>query len=244
LPSVQVEEQKCYNDQQAKSGDGERLLSGKVVLAEDHSDNRKLITRYLHSLGLEVIAVENGEQAVEQSLKLYPDLVLLDIQMPVMDGISAFELLKQCGYEQPILALTANAMSHEIDHYLSLGFSDYLAKPIDKESFYTVLAKYLNAANTETPTEKNHVDMSDLVTSFQQSLAEESELVEQHFKDADYQALQKDSHRVLGAAQMFEFKEIAIAAKALDDELLQPQLNTQKLTILVNNLQALFKQYE
>jgi len=82
------------------------------------------------------------------------------------------------------------------------------------------------------------------VTSFQQSLAEESELVEQHFKDADYQALQKDSHRVLGAAQMFEFKEIAIAAKALDDELLQPQLNTQKLTILVNNLQALFKQYE
>jgi CheY-like chemotaxis protein len=244
LPCIQVEEQVCHDDQQAKSDERHRLLSGKVVLAEDHSDNRKLISRYLHSLGLEVIAVENGEQAVEQSLKLYPDLVLLDIQMPVMDGISAFELLKQCGYEQPILALTANAMSHEIDHYLSLGFSDYLAKPIDKESFYTVLAKYLNAASTEVSTEQIHVDMSDLVTSFQQSLAEESELIKLHFKDADYQALQKDSHRVLGAAQMFEFKDIALAAKALDDELLQPQINTQRLTTLVNNLQALFKKYE
>ena len=243
LPCIQVEEQVCHDDMQAKSAAGHRLLSGKVVLAEDHSDNRKLISRYLHSLGLEVIAVENGEQAVEQSLKLYPDLVLLDIQMPVMDGISAFELLKQCGYEQPILALTANAMSHEIDHYLSLGFSDYLAKPIDKESFYTVLAKYLSSANEDSSTESIHVDMSDLVASFKQSLITESELIEQHFKVGDYKSLQKDSHRVLGAAQMFEFKEIALVAKALDDELLQSQINTQKLTTLVNDLLVLLKQY-
>ena len=243
LPCIQVEEQVCHDDMQAKSAAGHRLLSGKVVLAEDHSDNRKLISRYLHSLGLEVIAVENGEQAVEQSLKLYPDLVLLDIQMPVMDGISAFELLKQCGYEPPILALTANAMSHEIDHYLSLGFSDYLAKPIDKESFYTVLAKYLSSANEDSSTESIHVDMSDLVASFKQSLITESELIEQHFKVGDYKSLQKDSHRVLGAAQMFEFKEIVLAAKALDDELLQSQINTQKLTTLVNGLLVLLKQY-
>lgn len=244
LPCIQVEEQVCLDDLNSKLSEGPRLLSGKVVLAEDHNDNRKLISRYLHSLGLEVIAVENGEQAVEQSLKLYPDLVLLDIQMPVMDGISAFELLKQCGYEQPILALTANAMSHEIDHYLSLGFSDYLAKPIDKESFYAILAKYLSSASGNSSTENTHVDMSDLVTSFKQSLVAESELIDQHFKDEDYKALQKDSHRVLGAAQMFEFKEIALAAKALDDELLQPQINTQKLVSLINNLQVLFKQHE
>ena len=134
-------------------------------------------------------------------------------------------------------------MSHEIDHYLSLGFSDYLAKPIDKESFYTVLAKYLSSANEDSSTESIHVDMSDLVASFKQSLITESELIEQHFKVGDYKSLQKDSHRVLGAAQMFEFKEIALVAKALDDELLQSQINTQKLTTLVNDLLVLLKQY-
>ncbi|TMN61266.1 hybrid sensor histidine kinase/response regulator, partial [Pseudoalteromonas sp. S1727] len=73
-------------------------LTGRVLLAEDHPDNRRLISRFLKSMGLEVIAVSNGEQAVEQCLSEFPDIVLLDIQMPVMDGLSAFELLKKCGF--------------------------------------------------------------------------------------------------------------------------------------------------
>ncbi|WP_351060002.1 response regulator, partial [Psychrobacter sp. TB20-MNA-CIBAN-0197] len=75
--------------------------------------------------------------------------MLLDIQMPIMDGITAFELLRQCGYEQPIFALTANAMSHEIEQYLALGFTDYLAKPIDKEKFYSTIAEHLASIKNE-----------------------------------------------------------------------------------------------
>ncbi|KKL60800.1 hypothetical protein LCGC14_2201710, partial [marine sediment metagenome] len=95
-------------------------LVGRVLLAEDHSDNRRLITRFLKSTGLEVISVSNGEQAVELCLSEFPDIVLLDIQMPVMDGLSAFELLKKCGFNKPIFALTANAMEGEAQVFVSI----------------------------------------------------------------------------------------------------------------------------
>ncbi|WP_024609930.1 ATP-binding protein [Pseudoalteromonas sp. TB64] len=222
-----------------------KQLNGRVLLAEDHPDNRRFISRYLRSLGLEVIAVENGEQAVEQCLQEYPDLVLLDIQMPVMDGRAAFKLLKKCGFERPIFALTANAMSHEVDDYLALGFSGYLAKPINKDLFYKALSLHLEETEDQQQVKQTDIDMSDLVISFKQSFALENEAITQHFINEDLEALQKDSHRILGAAQMFGLDEIALAAKNLDRALLQTQSNRNILHIkkLVSSLQTVLKKY-
>ena len=222
-----------------------KQLNGRVLLAEDHPDNRRFISRYLRSLGLEVIAVENGEQAVEQCLQEYPDLVLLDIQMPVMDGRAAFKLLKKCGFERPIFALTANAMSHEVDDYLALGFSGYLAKPINKDLFYKALSLHLEETQDQQQVKQTDIDMSDLVISFKQSFALENEAITQHFINEDLEALQKDSHRILGAAQMFGLDEIALAAKNLDRALLQTQSNRNILHIkkLVSSLQTVLKKY-
>ncbi|MGL1957147.1 MAG: ATP-binding protein [Colwellia sp.] len=118
------------------------LYSGQVLLAEDHHDNRRLIVRLLKSLGLEVIEASNGTEAIEQFLKTQPKLILLDIQMPEMDGIEAFSKLRALGCKQPIYALTANAMSHEIEQYLSLGFDGHLKKPLERKYFIAVIAKY------------------------------------------------------------------------------------------------------
>ncbi len=98
------------------------------MLADDHDDNRRLIARLLTRLGLEVIEASNGIEAVELCLKHEPNLILLDIQMPKMDGLEALAKLKELGCNQPIYALTANAMSHEIAHYLALGFAGHLKK--------------------------------------------------------------------------------------------------------------------
>ena len=243
VPCVPVDKSECAVTAKDNINGGYKALSAKVLLAEDHDDNRRLISRYLRAMGLDVIAVENGEQAVEQCLKEYPDFVLLDIQMPIMDGITAFELLRQCGYEQPIFALTANAMSHEIEQYLALGFTDYLAKPIDKEKFYSTIAEHLASIKNEQNSTSVNIDMSDLVTSFKQSLSIESELISQHFNSGDFVALQKDSHRILGAAQMFKLCDIADAAKALDDACKSPE-EVQNIAVLVDKLQALFLHYK
>ncbi|HEA16531.1 MAG TPA: response regulator [Pseudoalteromonas prydzensis] len=216
-------------------------LVGRVLLAEDHSDNRRLITRFLKSTGLEVISVSNGEQAVELCLSEFPDIVLLDIQMPVMDGLSAFELLKKCGFNKPIFALTANAMSHEIDDYLAMGFTGYLSKPIEKESFYRTLALYLDnpiALPTTNP------DISDLVSSFIASFDDEIKLLTAHFAAQDLTALQQDSHRILGAAQIFTLTNVADAALRLDKALLakdQPATDAEIAALLDELIQQLSK---
>ena len=243
LPCAEVDKSQSMVETNT-SAKVKKQLSGRIVLAEDHPDNRRLISRYLRSLGLQVIAVENGEQAVEQCLQEYPDLVLLDIQMPVMDGRAAFQLLKNCGFEQPIFALTANAMSHEIDEYLALGFTGYLGKPIDKDLFYKALSAHLDS-NNQPSLKHSEVDMSDLVISFKQSFALESETITQHFISEDLVALQKDSHRILGAAQMFGLDEIAQAAKDLDRALLNKvKSNTANdFKILVDALQSVLKKY-
>ncbi|WP_404341519.1 tetratricopeptide repeat protein [Pseudoalteromonas mariniglutinosa] len=189
-------------------------LAGKVLLAEDHYDNRRLITRYLESIGLDVIAVENGEQAVEACLKEFPDVVLLDIQMPVLDGLSAFQLLVECGFSQPVYALTANAMSDEVERYLKAGFTGYLSKPIDKSVFYTQLAKHCRSLHAKSVTEQ--FDMSDLVASFIASFEQESALIKQHFAMRQFDDLQQDAHRLLGAARMFSLELVADRAMNLE----------------------------
>ena len=213
-------------------------LVGRVLLAEDHPDNRRLITRFLKSTGLEVITASNGEQAVELCLSEFPDIVLLDIQMPVMDGLGAFELLKKCGFNKPIFALTANAMSHEIDDYLAMGFTGYLSKPIEKETFYRTLAENLKQEDLKPLAEP---DVSDLLASLIGSFADEINLLTEHFATANFVELQQDSHRLLGAAQMFSLTSIASSAKRLDKALLsqhhQPA-DISEIKLLVDELIA------
>lgn len=216
-------------------------LVGRVLLAEDHPDNRRLITRFLKSTGLEVICASNGEQAVELCLSEFPDIVLLDIQMPVMDGLSAFELLKKCGFDKPTFALTANAMSHEIDEYLAMGFTGYLSKPIEKETFYRTLALYLDSPVVLPST---NPDISDLVSSFIASFDDEIKLLTANFAAKDFIALQQDSHRILGAAQIFTLTSVADAAMNLDKALLakdQPATNAEIAALVDELIQQLSK---
>ncbi len=214
-----------------------RPLQGKVLLAEDHPDNRRLITRYLVSLGLDVIAVSNGEEAVEKCLSEFPDIVLLDIQMPIMDGLSALGLLKECGFNNPIYALTANAMSHEIENYIARGFTGYLGKPIDKTIFYQTIAEHLPQIHDVSSTVKD-VGMADLRSSFIASFEQESQLLATHLQLRDFNELQQDSHRILGAAKVFAVDNVAEQALKLDKALLHKggTLAFEQIEVLVTQL--------
>ncbi|MCQ8879593.1 ATP-binding protein [Pseudoalteromonas shioyasakiensis] len=220
-------------------------LKGKVLLAEDHPDNRRLITRYLTSLGLDVIAVPNGEEAVEKCLSEFPDIVLLDIQMPIMDGLSALALLQQCGFNNPIYALTANAMSHEIDNYIALGFTGYLAKPVDKSVFYQTIATHLDTVNSSTDTTEN-IDMADLRNSFIASFEQEAKTLSAHLEQQNLKELQQDSHRILGAAKVFAVEKVAQQALVLDKALLQKssEVTFAEIEKLVIELIAVLRNYE
>ena len=216
----------------------EKLFNGKVLLAEDHPDNSRLLSRLLSKLGLTVYTAVDGQEAIEQCNKHDPDAILMDIQMPNMDGIEAFQILRKRNYQKPIIALTANAMSHEIEQYLALGFNDHLSKPLDRQILIATIAKYFEnqvpEAIGEADKALNSVDMTDLIAQFKINLLEDVELFKQYSNNLDMQSLAKQTHRLIGASQLFGFQKLAEIAVELETCI---KANDQKNTeILVKKL--------
>jgi PAS domain S-box-containing protein len=132
-----------------------RKLDGRILLAEDGPDNQRLISTIFRKAGAEVVCVENGQVALERALADQAagnpfDLIVMDMQMPVMDGYEAVEKLREAGYRLPIIALTAHAMKEDRAKCMAVGCEDYFTKPIDREALLNAVAKYL-PSRTEVP---------------------------------------------------------------------------------------------
>lgn len=197
-------------------------FSGTVLIAEDHDDNRALFERILTQLGVEVITAENGQVALEKALSEFPDMILMDIQMPVLDGLEAFDLLQRAGFDRPIFALTANVMQHEIQSYLTLGFAGHLGKPLNRDKLIQVLSEHLER-EAEASEFDIKVDMSDLVASFALSMDQERHKVIELWQKQDWTELKAVCHRLTGAASTFGFEDIAKIAKHIELALKNPQ---------------------
>ncbi|ATC94262.1 7TM diverse intracellular signaling domain-containing protein [Pseudoalteromonas tunicata] len=190
-------------------------LTGTVLLAEDHPDNRALVKRILERMGLQVTAVANGQDAVQATLDDEFDLILLDIQMPVMDGIQAISIILATGCTTPIIALTANAMDHEVQRYLKLGFSDHLAKPIDRTIFVKKISHYLQV-ELDDDIELSPAELAKLKANFVKSLQESISSIELQMRSKSWQDLALNAHAIRGAAGMFGFEHISELASLLE----------------------------
>lgn len=126
------------------------LLGKRILLAEDNLINQKLVTKLLTNAGLEVSVASNGRDALKMFSEQAFDLVLTDIQMPIMDGEELTRILKVEHQSQvPIVALTAHAMKGDRENFLALGMDDYVSKPISRTELLEVLAKVLEAKNAK-----------------------------------------------------------------------------------------------
>lgn len=132
-------------------------LTGRVLLAEDGLDNQRLVTLLLKKAGAEVVLAENGQQAIDLARAawlqaptpdgvLVPpiDLILMDVQMPIVDGLTATARLRAEGYSQPIIALTANVMPEDRESCLKAGCNDFATKPIERDQFFAIVGKWLS----------------------------------------------------------------------------------------------------
>ena len=123
-----------------------RAIAGaRILLAEDNEFNQDVAVDLLTQAGLQVEVAGNGEIAVAMTLANPPDLILMDMQMPVMDGVSATLALRGRGVGLPILGMTANALAEDRQRCLDAGMNDYLAKPVDPDKLFAALLRYVPA---------------------------------------------------------------------------------------------------
>lgn len=120
-----------------------KLEGRRVLVVEDSSDNQLLVNLFLARRGMNVDFANNGEEGYKAALNSDYDLILMDMQMPVMDGYLATKQLREKGYRKPIIALTAHAMKDDRDRCMKAGCDDYLTKPIDSAVLYSTLARHL-----------------------------------------------------------------------------------------------------
>ena len=118
-------------------------LSGRILLAEDNKITRNLLTIILDRVGLQVDQAEDGRKAVELAESQPYDLILMDIQMPSMDGLEATQILRSNGLSTPIVALTAHVMVHEQEKFLQGGFDGFLAKPVNQGTLLATVQQHL-----------------------------------------------------------------------------------------------------
>ena len=213
-----------------------------ILLAEDNPINRKFLTHWLEKTGHVVVAAENGRKALETFEKNSFDLVLMDIQMPEMDGIEATRIIRGSKSESvnasiPIIALTAYAMKGDRESFLEAGMNDYVSKPVIFEELLHAIDR---AVRKEQRVRTSHpqvtagiesIDMErfrarykdnkgildELVNDFRQALPEKIESLKHSLKANDLETASKIAHNLVGSVGLFLATKSVRFARELEE---------------------------
>ncbi len=193
-------------------------LRGKILLAEDGVDNRKLFAAILGALGLEVVLAEDGARAIELALAESFDIILMDIQMPVIDGSEAAKVIRATGYSGPLVALTANVMAEDVQRYLANGFSHCVGKPVDRAELGALLASLLGASEAPDKT-MSLLDLPEyagLQAKFERRLPDQLERMQSCMAQGRYDELAALAHTIKGSAATFGHPGEGLAAARIE----------------------------
>ena len=234
----------------------EKELQGSILIAEDHPVNQMLLVAILEDKGnINFKVVDNGKLAVEALQESSFDLVLMDINMPVMDGTEALHTIKEMGIKTPVVAITANAIEGDKERYLNIGFDNYLSKPIEEKALDAILHKYLqNEQNSQNSfdIEKIAAELRIEPTIYLKLLSKLFAILEndlQLLTDAvtqkEYKEVSNQAHKIKGSAGNLRLKNIAKVAQNIENEASKNSVSYDynKDIILLDNYLQEYREY-
>lgn len=241
VPMLEVEDLANFDWTEKVARNGHWLFPpAKVLVVDDGDENRALLQLLLGEAGLTVETAVNGQEALDKALAEQFDIILMDVQMPVMDGFTAVGKMRELNLSLPVVALTAEAMKGAAAECLAAGYSDYMAKPIDIDALLDLLADKLGGefeeSTTVTPVLTDFVDVShedgkqivstltgksdrfdELIAQFIPTLKKKVDEIQRLSDASDFQELVSLGHWLHGSAGSLGFQEFSDPAIRLED---------------------------
>jgi signal transduction histidine kinase/DNA-binding NarL/FixJ family response regulator len=230
----------------------ESKLKGRILLAEDGIHNQRVICYFLESAGLDVVVADNGKSACEQAFKAKNagtpfDVILMDMQMPELDGYGATAMLRNEGYARPIIAVTAHAMAGDREKCIAAGCNDHLTKPVDRNHLLALVSRYIAVGRGESPAASDEgcpaaetdptppSDSNDLkmdlepiqsacikfLPAFLADIPKQTEKLLGALRDADMGQLRKTLHDLKGTCGLFGLRKISELAAQSEKQLIE-----------------------
>ncbi len=221
------------------------FVGRKVLLAEDNEMNRFICMQSLSFAGCDVVEAVNGKDAIQKLKEESFDLVLMDIQMPEMDGVEAtLKIRTELNLGLPIIALTANAFKHDIDLYLSIGMNDFITKPYDEQEFFKKLEAYIHlnaqSVSEQKSNEEGNLNLNTAASEEVPLLYDAASLYEmsrgndtfvQKMLDIFIKLLEETRIQFKGAIEINDFSAIKKAAHKIKPSIDQLHVNVLKQKI-------------
>jgi len=234
-------------------------LSGKILIVEDNIVNQKLTCSILKKIGIDFEIANQGEEAISLWQNSDFDLILMDCQMPILDGYIATQRIRQLETTShiPIIALTANAMENDDIRCKNAGMDDFLSKPFTIKDLISILEKWLNHAEitTNKTVETPALDYA-AIAELKESLEDEfNEIIDIYIKSttnilhemglacstADHQEIQRLAHSLKSSSANVGATKISSLAQDLEHHLMENNVSDIKEKILeMNNLFSSF----
>lgn len=190
----------------------------RVLLVEDNDLNQQIVSQMLVNYGFEITLANNGLECLRLLHEKYFDVILMDMQMPVMDGYEATRMIRQYEESQhiPIIAMTAHAMTGDREKCLAAGCTSYIAKPFRAEELAREIKKHFQGISTDNSDANLNNFINELLPEFMAQLEEMVNSLELAYANYDLEAIKSISHDIKGTAGMYGFQEISESAAAIE----------------------------
>lgn len=262
IPLIHVVDLKAGQAKVAHGGNVHgRLPSARILVVDDGESNRKLINLVLTRAGATIQTARNGKEAVEKVEKQAFDLVLMDMQMPVMDGYTAAAILRERGFTAPIIALTADAMKGTEDKCRSAGCTGFLTKPIDMDNLIKSLGEILHeqghrcvtavpagepvhgtpgpsrgAIHSTLPTDD--VEFCEIIAEFESRLREKLGAMRRSLTSHELDELAQLAHWLKGSGGTAGFHDFTDLARELE-QLASDGADETQIHLIMNEIEAI-----